>query len=90
MIRIMIGMLPAFQLGEVLRGARFGGGLLRQEVHVLEPGNPAFNANLLGEGADAGGLVEGPDGELEIIVAVLAHVEGSSAFGAEAPRHYGR
>ena len=51
---------------------------------------PAFNANLLGEWADAGRLIEGPDGKFKIIVTILAHVEGGSALGAEATRHNGR
>ena len=37
MLRIVIGMLQAFQPGEVLGRARFGRGLFRQEMHVVKP-----------------------------------------------------
>lgn len=90
MVRIMIGMLQAFQLGEVLGVSCFGGGLLRKEMHVLEPRNPAFNADLFSEGTNAGRLIERSDGKFKIIVTVFVHVEGGSAFGAKAPRHNDR
>ena len=90
MVRIMIWMLQAFQLGEVLRRARFGGGLLGQEMHVLEPRNAAFHADLLGEGTNAGRFIKSPDGKFKIVVTVFTHMEGGSAIGAEAPRHNGR
>ena len=36
------------------------------------------------------GFIESPDGKFKIVVAVLAHIKGSSAIGAEAPLNNGR
>ena len=58
-------------------------------MHFAEPRYTAFDTYLFGKGSYAGRVIEGSDGEFKIRIAVLAHIEGSSAPGAEATGHNG-
>ena len=65
---------------------------LRYEI-AEQPADFVFNVHAAQNrscGCDINDVHWHPTRKFEIVVTILAHVEGGSTFGAETPRHNGR